>query len=394
MDARRDAAPALTPDVPRQRAKPTGGRSRELQWLRALAAFSVVVYHAGVYLERFTGDARFVAIFDGRLGFLGVAIFFALSGYLMAEILPRTDAATFLVHRIVRIYPVLLLVFAALYLARRKWSDVDPLALTLVPVGEGRIYYLGVEWTLLFEVTFYVILFLVALAGARRHLPVLACAWLALTAVGTIVWPAAQTVLTPSIELLPIMAVNAAFAGGLLIPVLRERGVFNPFLAAVAVLVTFGFGLGGFGGDRWIAAAAAVVLVGLSVSVRSGPINRRSRVLRLLDRYGDWSYALYLCHVPLMIGLMIGRPPLPTPLLWALGITLPLLVAIPFGVADVWLYQRLRRAIDRMGAVRLRFAAGAYATVFIAIATYAAWWGPFPVHSGSQAATPPVVAAP
>ncbi|WP_082666464.1 acyltransferase [Aureimonas sp. AU4] len=353
-----------------------GRRSRELQWLRAVAALSVVVYHAGVYLERFTGDSRFAAVFDGRLGFLGVAIFFALSGYLMAEILPRTDAATFLVHRLVRIYPIFLIIFGALYFARRKWLDFDVLALSLVPIGEGRIYYLGVEWTLLFEITFYVLLYGLALLGLRHRLPLVAGGWLLVSAGGTWAFPAAQTILTPTIDLMPIMAVNAAFAGGLLIPSLRARGVFNPVVAAVAVIVTFGFGMGGFGVDRWVAAFAAVVLVGLCVSRSKGEATGQAAGLRILDRYGDWSYALYLCHVPLIIGLLIGRPPLPTPLLWVAAIVVPLLIAIPFGIIDVWLYRRLRRVIDGLNPSVLRSIAALYAMFFIAIATWAATAGP------------------
>ncbi|MBB3953055.1 acyltransferase family protein [Aureimonas jatrophae] len=356
-------------------------RNRELQWMRAAAALCVVVYHAGVYLERFTGDARFSALFDGRLGFLGVAIFFALSGYLMAEILPRTDAATFLLHRVVRIYPVFLLVFATLYVARRKWDDYDLLALSLVPVGSGRTYYLGVEWTLLFEVTFYVFLYLVALAGLQRRLSLIALIWIGVAAMGSWAFPAVQTVLTPTIDLVPLMAVNAAFAGGLLIPTLRERAVFTPFLGLVAVLICFWFGTGGFIGDRWIAAVAAVILVGLCVSLRTDATMARPISLRALDRYGDWSYALYLCHVPLIIGIMIGDPPIPSLLLWVSGILLPLVVAIPFGIADVWFYRHAKRWADSLGSRRRKTLAAGYIMLFIGVAVYATVFGFHPAAS-------------
>ena len=115
-----------------------GRRNRNLQWLRAFAALSVVLYHASVYLDRFVGDDRFLRLFDGRFGLLGVAIFFAISGYLMAEILPRTDPWSFLTHRIVRIYPIFFIVLGSLIVARGKLHEYDLWAMTLVPVGEGR----------------------------------------------------------------------------------------------------------------------------------------------------------------------------------------------------------------------------------------------------------------
>jgi hypothetical protein len=46
----------------------------------------------------------------------------------------------------------------------------------LAPVGD-RTYYLGVEWTLVFECTYYVALFLIALIGWHRYLNMIALDW-------------------------------------------------------------------------------------------------------------------------------------------------------------------------------------------------------------------------
>ena len=128
-DASSSERPVATAD-----GRTSGRRNRNLQWLRAFAALSVVLYHASVYLDRFVGDDRFLRLFDGRFGLLGVAIFFAISGYLMAEILPRTDPWSFLTHRIVRIYPIFLIVLGIL-LGRAvsgNWIDMGDFIVSFV----------------------------------------------------------------------------------------------------------------------------------------------------------------------------------------------------------------------------------------------------------------------
>jgi exopolysaccharide production protein ExoZ len=114
--------------------------------------------------------------FDERFGYLGVAVFFAISGMLMADILPRTEPWRFLSHRIVRIYPLYLLLVAT-------WAVIGPatgaqkvafhlLTLTLAPVGH-RPVFLGPEWTLIYECSYYVALFALALGGVCLPTPLL-----------------------------------------------------------------------------------------------------------------------------------------------------------------------------------------------------------------------------
>ena len=74
----------------------------ELDGLRAIAVLSVIIYHAELTLKGFS-------LLPG--GFLGVDIFFVLSGFLITGIL--IDKSPTLLHfyksRIDRIYPALLL---------------------------------------------------------------------------------------------------------------------------------------------------------------------------------------------------------------------------------------------------------------------------------------------
>jgi exopolysaccharide production protein ExoZ len=75
---------------------------------------------------------------------------------LMADLIQRSDPWQFLAHRIVRIYPTFLLavLVSAPLLAFVGGFGLafHGLSLLLVPAGV-RPYYLGIEWTLVFECT-------------------------------------------------------------------------------------------------------------------------------------------------------------------------------------------------------------------------------------------------
>ena len=76
-----------------------GGKSKyfRLQYLRAIAAFCVVVFHAAYYLKFIRGDDRLLAITPPNLGGFGVCLFFVISGYLMASLATKLVAQPF--HR-------------------------------------------------------------------------------------------------------------------------------------------------------------------------------------------------------------------------------------------------------------------------------------------------------
>lgn len=368
----------------------SGFRNRNLQWLRAIAALFVLLYHASVHLKQITGDDTYLRVFDGRFGLLGVAVFFAISGYLMAEILPKADPWRFLLHRILRIYPIFLIVLASVLLARRRPGEFDLWAATLVPVGEGRVYYLGVEWTLLFETFFYVFLFLCSLAGLKNRLPWIATIWLLVVGAATLIYPQIQADLTPTIEWLPLMAVNSAFAFGLLVPTLRKRRLFQPAVVMLAAGFILVCDVSPFGLNRWYASVGAFLLVGLVISYSSSEIEMNGRLAKLADRYGDWSYALYLCHVPLIVAIYLKSPTLPNSVLWMFAILVPLTMAAPYGMLDLFLYKRLKLWADQLSRLARVSFASIYTLSFLLIAGWAAWIGftPHPqAHSRSNTAT-------
>src|SRR5258708_30706513 len=79
-------------------------KNLSIQCLRGLAALSVALFHASVHSGLHFGDSGWATAFDGRFGLIGVSIFFAISGLLMAGI-PRTEPWRFLPPPHARIYP-------------------------------------------------------------------------------------------------------------------------------------------------------------------------------------------------------------------------------------------------------------------------------------------------
>ncbi len=337
-----------------------------IQCLRGMAALFVALFHASAIAadaDHF-GDSGWAVIFDGRFGLIGVAVFFAISGLLMADLIQRTDPWRFLAHRIVRIYPAYLLAVSVSvpiigFLGIRKFGP-HVFSLMLVPVGY-RTYYLGVEWTLVFECTYYVALFLIALIGWQRHLNRIALGWIAviLAAPLFIGWSDNVFYRFYSIWLSPA---NAAFAGGLLIPWIASRiriplgtGLLALCILMVAVPTNPMVA-------RWAAGAVATLLVLDAVRIKMP-----QRATLGLTKLGDWSYALYLCH-PTCILIVYHF----WPSSWGVGaawfsaIAAALFVSAGFGMLDVRMYRHLKYATDHADEEHRRRRVNIYVRVFVA----------------------------
>ncbi|MEI8239090.1 MAG: acyltransferase [Actinomycetota bacterium] len=162
------------PLVTRLAGSPHGGRFASLEGYRGLAALSVVVYHTrGNFHPLVTGSADVV----DNLGNVGVAVFFLLSGFLLylpvsRALFRRTEEPAvghFLLRRFVRIYPAfwLALLGWALVIEDAARKQVKPWKIFLLV--DGGLHGLGVAWTLVIEVWFYIVV-----AGLSVVLPKLA----------------------------------------------------------------------------------------------------------------------------------------------------------------------------------------------------------------------------
>jgi len=304
----------------------------------------------------------------------GVAIFFVLSGYLMSRLSWQADPHRFLVDRIIRIYPMMLVVVAVAalgYLLSGYVRRPDLLALTLVPAGP-RNYYLGIEWTLLVEVTYYVIIAMAMLAGRRSYLEGLFLAWLAALAILPFTGLAPPPDLTPTMTEFLGQSANSAFMLGFLLPRILEAH-FLPRPRGLLLMAAIVASLAMFlpeNGDRWVAGISSMMVVAAALNAQ--PATGNGLLSRAGLRLGDASYALYLCHVPVIV---ISGNLLPEHvtgvILWLGWSTSAIIIALAFGSLDIRMHQRLKIWANGLSQKSLSVIAVGFIAAFIGIAAFA-----------------------
>ena len=351
----------------------SGGELTNLQVLRALAAGLVLIHHVAVYGQTLRGAERPFAVLDGLMGVWGVALFFALSGFLMARLVTRDSPPLFLAHRVSRIVPTYFAVvalFAGLSAALGlEFGGLSVLALSLAPVGP-RSTPLGVEWTLVLEMTFYVGLFALTATGQARRLVPVAAGWLVLLAVALpLLPPDSRAMMPPPLYLVPVTAACVPFAGGLLLPRLIASGRIRPATALPALPLLIACFLVETAAARWLGGLAAVLVVGAAIT--APPVRRQGPAARGLIAFGDWSYVLYLTHPPVLLLAHWACPPhWSGPAYAAVGLAGALAVAALLGPVDVALYRRLRGQIDALRPATLARALAAFLVVFVGCALW------------------------
>ncbi|WP_199092552.1 acyltransferase [Bosea sp. ASV33] len=345
---------------------PSVPRNVRLQYLRALAAISVLLFHASVIVERTTGSGTYLATFGGYWGALGVAIFFALSGYLMRELIQRDDPARFLISRVARIYPPMMLVIGLSWLAFFAAGlprGIDLIGLTLAPAGV-RDYFLGVEWTLLYEVSYYVILAGLSAFGLRRLASLFAVAWIAAILISILATGRAALDQMPLASELPLQAVNLPFLLGFILPDVKGLRVLPAgiLLAAVPTALV---------GSYFLPASPALSVVvpavlSVAAAVRFPKAQATNAAGKAGEALGDASYMLYLCHMPLMtLAAGFVSNSWPSLLVWFGGVGSSIAIALVLGRADLKIHRWFKRATAKASLNRLRDIAVFFVALFL-----------------------------
>jgi exopolysaccharide production protein ExoZ len=323
-----------------------------LQYLRAAAAFCVLIFHASYYLKAIGIDDHFFAAFGRGFSDFGVFTFFAISGFLMGVQVERRSvrAPAFLLHRLVRIFPLfwtIAIITICLRLLIKTGVAWDPLTFLLAPIGE-RIYPIGVEWTLVFEVSFYLYTAAIIALGWVRLLPLIGFGWLAAIFVVSLLYPHLGEGRFPDLLGLPLSAYSSAFAAGLVIPWSIRLGCVGHPLLAIGFLLFAGGQLADAAKLRTVCSGvgcAMIVAWAITLPTRS--------VSRLFHRFGDWSYATYLVHVPIILAVYrFVSAVAPSPFVWLAAVGVALFTSALIGPLDVMLYRRLKRGVDRLAPRR------------------------------------------
>ena len=400
--------------------------------LRGLAVAAVVLYHAEVsWLPA---------------GFLGVDVFFVVSGYLITALLlaewqrdRAVDLARFWRRRARRLLPavVVLLVGAGAatlltaHDAAARFRGDAIAALAYVSnwwqvVGDqsyfesvGRPPVLQHLWSLAIEEQFYVvapIVLLVALRLGVRRRGIVAGALAAAAGSTALMWLLHEPGTDPSriyfgtdtraAGLLVGVALAAAWSPGRLqrhVTTGARRMLDSAAAAGLVALVALmarldEFGNGLYRGGFLAASLAAAVVV----AVVAHPSSRTGRLLGLrpLRWMGTRSYALYLWHWPVFV---LTRSRLDVPLSGASLFLLRLLLTAALAEASFRLVERPfregtvgRRWLARPARVRLRVATSGLAAFALMITGLAVARGPSGPTSlaGVAAAGPAVIALP
>ncbi|TGP27248.1 MULTISPECIES: acyltransferase [unclassified Mesorhizobium] len=338
-----------------------------IQVLRAVAAGFVALYHSQHYLQVFVGPSIAADAFDGQWGFYGVAIFFAISGFLMGDLIHRNDAWTFILHRAVRIYPpyYMAATLSITLLCFMPWRpEIDMLGMTLVPgFAPGT---LGIEWTLVFETAFYVVLFALSWAELAKWVEWFAGAWLAAVLATTVFAPAWQESINPPLTTVLLSSMNIAFAAGLFLPRLMKTVAFWPLTLLIGlplVVVTIHDNQATL---RWAGGLACVLLVGAVAQLPQ--IEGKNWLSHLAIKFGDWSYATYLLHCTVLWLLFQTFAGYQHPTrIWLLSLVSVALVTWLFGSLDVAAYRLLRRRVNSASDATRRAWGTAYIAAFLLI---------------------------
>jgi len=320
----------------------------DIDGLRAVAVLAVVVFHA------------FPAFFRG--GFIGVDIFFVISGFLISSILLQALAQgsfsfrQFYARRIKRIFPALLLVLAACLAFGWFAMFPDELSLLSRHVIGGAGFLSNIQfwfevgyfdkaadtkpllhlWSLGIEEQFYIVWPIILLAAWRWRMNMLAVTLglaalsFLVNALGIAAHPIA-TFYSPAGRAWELL-LGAALA------CLALRGGATPFGARVppnaisaagAVLLALGFAIitrsDPFPGWR-----ALLPVLGTALLIAAGPHAWLNRVLlsnRLMVSIGLISYPLYLWHWPLLSYAQIVESQVPAPHIRAAMVALALVLA-------------------------------------------------------------------
>jgi peptidoglycan/LPS O-acetylase OafA/YrhL len=308
-------APAAAPTAQRSgplartvTGRATDHRSAGLDFLRALAAVLVVVFHLRTMLVVDFGPLN--PVIEG--GNSGVYIFFALSGYLLYRPFLRgePDLRSYALKRAARILPGYFVALTALVLLTRNQLFFEhPLSyLTITSSYDTPMRgFLGVAWTLSAEVAFYVMLPFAARLVAGRELPRLLMIGIASICLNLI----HRLLLSDSnlwlIGSFPVVAY--AFIPGMVLAVVE-----NKHAAAFRR----------FAGFAWLALGTVLIVVGClqladPIALPTGVgaalamgwlLQHRVPGARVLAFAGGASYALYLWHRDLFIAFGLAGLPL------------------------------------------------------------------------------------
>jgi peptidoglycan/LPS O-acetylase OafA/YrhL len=203
-------------------------RISELDALRGIAAASVMLFHYTL-----TGVDGIVRGFSFKYGFLGVQLFFMISGFVIFMTIDKTKKSTdFIVSRFSRLFPaywmaIFLTVSITLLFSSIPFNELFSIKQILINLTMLQYWFKvkdieAAYWTLAIELTFYLIMLTIFILKKLEHIENICIVWLFMVVViDTIDMPFKNY-----INAIFILKHAALFIGGICFFLIKKNG-FN-----------------------------------------------------------------------------------------------------------------------------------------------------------------------
>lgn len=317
---------------------PNASRYAFLDYLRAIAAWLVAWDHLANLTPQQHGKPFAPAVFIREnvslplgiiqdFGWFGVAVFFVISGFIISDRARVEGPVEFVVKRLLRIYPMLIVavLISAAFVAPRETVTAKNLLLNftlLNYLATPQVILLGVAWTLVIEMAFYVLTAVTQFARAWPHRIAVNLAVTALAIANARSFGPHVFLATVAISYLPVLCMGQTIYWWLARKELSTVFGLGYLAAAYGVFVwglrTIQPGFLATSNSYLISVAFAVLLF---VVLMQAPLKER-RLVRFLS---DTSYSTYLLQGLVGIGVLnflISRAPVWVAVLGAAASTL------------------------------------------------------------------------
>jgi peptidoglycan/LPS O-acetylase OafA/YrhL len=319
-----------------------------LDLLRFVAAAGVMLYH---FVTCFPTDPPAISAAT-RYGYLGVPLFFMISGFVIPWSAMGRTPADFVASRVSRLYPTfwvaMALTIALAFVFQGTLPSVRTLIanMTMVPAMLGSPRIDDIYWTLEIEVRFYALIFVLLILRQMPHFERWLMGWLAAAVVCYFVnepWAVSFALLMP----------HAVYfiAGGLFFLVMFRGWTWQRATAiALSSLLSAATAYDGRAGFISADAASAVIVpIVIVVFFGAFAMLRVPVAPGLAYKLGALTYPLYLTHAA--VGVFAYRALVPHIGWWALPVIIVLVLLVSWILSvtvDIPARKPVRRWIGQL----------------------------------------------